>query len=131
MMALLEAPHHQEEISVFGVIFQTETASSLNFIEGRTSEQNTLACSHARLKEQFSTYTKIVLIKANPFIINASLFIDFFFFPTKPMESETAVPFRPRSARLVAAATLPEVEFYFHLLVLIHLIDTECYNEVR
>lgn len=40
-------------------------------------------------------------------------------------------PFRPRSARLVAAATLPEVEFYFHLLVLIHLIDTECYNEVR
>lgn len=47
------------------------------------------------------------------------------------MESETAVPFRPRSARLVAAATLPEVEFYFHLLVLIHLIDTECYNEVR
>ena len=80
MMALLEAPHHQEEISVFGVIFQTETASSLNFIEGRTSEQSTLACSHARLKEQFSTYTKIVLIKANPFIINASLFIDFFFF---------------------------------------------------
>ena len=47
------------------------------------------------------------------------------------MESEPGTPFRPRSARLVAAATLPEVEFYFHLLVLIHLIDTECYNEVR
>jgi len=46
------------------------------------------------------------------------------------MESEPGTPFRPRSARLVAAATLPEVEFYFHLLVLIHLIDTECYNEV-
>lgn len=47
------------------------------------------------------------------------------------MESEPGTPFRPRSARLVAAATLPEVEFYFHLLVLIHLIDTECYNEVH
>ena len=46
------------------------------------------------------------------------------------MESEPTTPFRPRSARLAAAATLPEVEFYFHLLVLIHLIDTECYNEV-
>lgn len=46
------------------------------------------------------------------------------------MESESGTPFRPRSARLVAAAALPEVEFYFHLLVLIHLIDTECYNEV-
>ena len=46
------------------------------------------------------------------------------------MESEASAPFRPRSARLVAAASLPEVEFYFHLLVLIHLIDTECYNEV-
>ena len=46
------------------------------------------------------------------------------------MDSEPTTPFRPRSARLVAAATLPEVEFYFHLLVLIHLIDTECYNEV-
>lgn len=46
------------------------------------------------------------------------------------MESEPGTPFRPRSARLVAAAALPEVEFYFHLLVLIHLIDTECYNEV-
>jgi len=46
------------------------------------------------------------------------------------MESEASTPFRPRSARLVAAASLPEVEFYFHLLVLIHLIDTECYNEV-
>lgn len=80
MMTFLEAPHHQEEIFVFGVIFQTETASSLNFIEGRTSDQNTLTCSHARLEEQYSTYTKIVLIKANPFIINASLFIDFFFF---------------------------------------------------
>lgn len=80
-MTLLKAPHHQEEISVFGVIFQTETASSLNFIEGRTSKRNTLTCSHAILKEQYSTYTKIiVLIKANPFIINASLFIEFFFF---------------------------------------------------
>lgn len=46
------------------------------------------------------------------------------------MESEPGAPFRPRSARLVAAAALPEVEYYFHLLVLIHLIDTECYNEV-
>ena len=46
------------------------------------------------------------------------------------MESEVSTPFRPRSARLIAAASLPEVEFYFHLLVLIHLIDTECYNEV-
>ena len=45
------------------------------------------------------------------------------------MESEPGIPFRPRSARLIAAATLPEVEFYFHLLVLIHLIDTECYSE--
>ena len=47
------------------------------------------------------------------------------------MESEPGLPFRPRSARLIAAAALPEVEFYFHLLVLIHLIDTECYKEVR
>lgn len=130
-MTLLEAPHHQEEIFVFGVIFQTETASSLNFIEGRTSDQNTLTCSHARLKEQYSTYTKIVLIKANPSKCKSIHWFLFLHFPTKPMESETAVPFRPRSARLVAAATLPEVEFYFHLLVLIHLIDTECYNEVR
>ena len=47
------------------------------------------------------------------------------------MESELGVAFRPRSARLIAAAALPEVEFYFHLLVLIHLIDTECFKEVR
>ena len=53
-----------------------------------------------------------------------------FHYHFQPMESEPGTPFRPRSARLVAAATLPEVEFYFHLLVLIHLIDTECYNEV-
>jgi len=46
------------------------------------------------------------------------------------MESEPTTPFRPRSARLISAANLPEVEYYFHLLVLIHLIDTECYNEV-
>ncbi|PFX26864.1 26S proteasome non-ATPase regulatory subunit 3 [Stylophora pistillata] len=50
-------------------------------------------------------------------------------FLDEPMESELGVAFRPRSARLIAAAALPEVEFYFHLLVLIHLIDTECFKE--
>lgn len=50
-------------------------------------------------------------------------------FLDEPMESEPGVPFRPRSARLIAAAALPEVEFYFHLLVLIYLIDSECFKE--
>jgi len=42
-------------------------------------------------------------------------------------DASTVVPgnFRPRSGKLAAIPVVPEIEIYIHLLVLIHLIDTD------
>ena len=47
------------------------------------------------------------------------------------METEAHTPFRPRTSKSTGFIPPPEVELYFHLLVLIHLIDTKRYTEVR
>jgi 26S proteasome regulatory subunit N3 len=41
------------------------------------------------------------------------------------METECVVPIRPRSSRGGSSGPLPEVTLYLHLLVVIHLIDTQ------
>lgn len=45
------------------------------------------------------------------------------------METDVSTPYRPRTGK-AASTLLPEVEFYFHLLVIIHLIDTKAYEQV-
>jgi 26S proteasome regulatory subunit N3 len=48
------------------------------------------------------------------------------------MDTETGgLPFRPRSAKAASIPLLPEIETYFHLLIVIHLIDTKCYKKVH
>ena len=59
--------------------------------------------------------------------INVISFIIIF----QPMETEAHTPFRPRTSKSTGFIPPPEVELYFHLLVLIHLIDTKRYTEVR
>lgn len=46
------------------------------------------------------------------------------------METNLSVPYRPRTGKAALMPVLPEVEFYFHLLVVIHLIDTKSYEQV-
>jgi 26S proteasome regulatory subunit N3 len=46
-------------------------------------------------------------------------------FLDEPMETECVVPIRPRSSRGGSSGPLPEVTLYLHLLVVIHLIDTQ------
>ncbi|KAK3736102.1 hypothetical protein QZH41_013525 [Actinostola sp. cb2023] len=48
----------------------------------------------------------------------------------EPMDTESSgVPFRPRSAKAASIPLIPEIETYFHLLNIIHLIDTKCYKK--
>ncbi|XP_046841637.1 26S proteasome non-ATPase regulatory subunit 3-like [Xenia sp. Carnegie-2017] len=50
-------------------------------------------------------------------------------FLDEPMETNLSVPYRPRTGKAALMPVLPEVEFYFHLLVVIHLIDTKSYEQ--
>jgi 26S proteasome regulatory subunit N3 len=47
------------------------------------------------------------------------------------METDVLTVYRPRTGKAAATPVLPEVEFYFHLLVVIHLIDTKAYEKVK
>lgn len=47
------------------------------------------------------------------------------------MEIDVSTPYRPRTGKAASTPVLPEVEFYFHLLVVIHLIDTKAYDQVK
>ena len=46
------------------------------------------------------------------------------------METDTLSMYRPRTGKAASTPILPEVEFYFHLLVVIHLIDTKAFEQV-
>ncbi|XP_028401135.1 26S proteasome non-ATPase regulatory subunit 3-like [Dendronephthya gigantea] len=50
-------------------------------------------------------------------------------FLDEPMETDVSSTYRPRTGKAATTPVLPEVEFYFHLLVVIHLIDTEAYEQ--
>lgn len=50
-------------------------------------------------------------------------------FLDEPMETDVSTPYRPRTGKAALTPILPEVEFYFHLLVVIHLIDTKAYEQ--
>ncbi|EDO33969.1 predicted protein [Nematostella vectensis] len=48
----------------------------------------------------------------------------------EPMDTEeSGLAFRPRSAKAASLPLLPELDTYFHLLIVIHLLDTKCYNK--
>ena len=47
------------------------------------------------------------------------------------METDVSTTYRPRTGKAASSPVLPEVEFYFHLLVVIHLIDTKAYEQVN
>lgn len=47
------------------------------------------------------------------------------------METDTSEPFRPKSGKQAMLMPIPEIEVYLHLLLLIHMIDTKRYEDVR
>ena len=47
------------------------------------------------------------------------------------METENNIIFRPRTGKTSNGPLLPELDVYVHLLVVVHLLDTKRYEEVR
>lgn len=52
-------------------------------------------------------------------------------FPPQPMDTEAELQFRPRTGKAASAPLLPEVETYLQLLLVIFLMNSKRYPEVR
>lgn len=52
-------------------------------------------------------------------------------FPVQPMDTEAELQFRPRMGKAASAPLLPEVEAYLQLLLVIYLMNSKRYPEVR
>lgn len=52
-------------------------------------------------------------------------------FPPQPMDMEAELQFRPRTGKAASAPLLPEVETYLQLLLVIYLMNSKRYPEVR